>query len=116
MARVRYLILTNLCSEKFRDSTAWVEPSFKGAFTNYVDKPRLHWKCQRYEDISPNKGQLNSELINEVIVSPKMPTQNCKDFCCGRLLKGREEIFQIFGWHFERNDGLINFILNLTDL
>ena len=27
------------------------------------------------------KGHLNSELIHEVIVSPKMQTKNCKDFC-----------------------------------
>ena len=27
------------------------------------------------------KGQLNSELIYEVIVSPKMPIKNLKDFC-----------------------------------
>ena len=30
---------------------------------------------------SPIKGQLNSEWIDEVIVSPKMPTKNFKDFC-----------------------------------
>ena len=29
----------------------------------------------------PIKGQLNSEWIDEVIVSPKMPTKNYKDFC-----------------------------------
>ena len=28
-----------------------------------------------------NKGQLNSKWIYEVIVSPKMPTKNFKDFC-----------------------------------
>ena len=27
------------------------------------------------------KGQLNSEWIYEVIVSPKMPTKNYQDFC-----------------------------------
>ena len=32
------------------------------------------------------KGQLNSESIHEVIISPKMPTQNLKDFCPGSLL------------------------------
>ena len=31
-------------------------------------------------------GQLNSEWIYEVIVSPKMPTKNLKDFCPGSLL------------------------------
>ena len=54
------------------------------------------------------KGQLNSEWIYEVIVSPKVPTKNCKDFCPGSLLEGRAEILQIFGWHFGRNDDLIN--------
>ena len=31
--------------------------------------------------ITTTKGQLNSEWIYEVIVSPKMPTKNYKDFC-----------------------------------
>ena len=31
------------------------------------------------------KGQLNSEWIYEVIVSPKIPTQNYRDFCPGSL-------------------------------
>ena len=51
-----------------------------------------------------SKGQLNSEWIFEVIVSPKMPTKHFSDFCPGSLLEGRE----IFGWHFGRNDDLIN--------
>ena len=38
----------------------------------------------------------------QFIVSPKMLTKNVKDFCPGSLLEGRAEIFQIFGWHFER--------------
>ena len=56
---------------------------------------------------SSAKGQLNSEWIYEVIVSCRMPTKNLKDFCPGSLLEGRTEIFQIFGWHFRRNDDLI---------
>ena len=47
------------------------------------------------------KGQLNSECIYEVIVSPKMPTKNFKDFCPTNKLK-------IFGWHFGKNDDIIN--------
>ena len=55
------------------------------------------------------KGQLNSELIYEVIVSPKMPTKFFPDFCPGSLLDGRAEIWKTFGWHFGRNDyDLIN--------
>ena len=54
------------------------------------------------------KGQLNSEWIYEVIISPKMPTKNLKDFCPGSLLDDRAEIQVIFGWHFGRNDDLIN--------
>ena len=38
------------------------------------------------------KGQLNSEWIYEVIVSPKMPTKHFSDFCPGGLLEGRAEI------------------------
>ena len=67
-----------------------------------------------------SKGQLNSEWIYDVIVSPKMLTKNLMDFWPGSLLEGRAEILQIFGWYFERNDDVINsehkFILNLTDL
>ena len=63
------------------------------------------------------KGQLNSEWIYEIMVSPKMPTKNYQDFCPGNLLEGRAEILKNFGWHFGRNDDLIlKFILSLTDL
>ena len=55
-----------------------------------------------------SRGQLNSEWIYEVIVSPKMPTKNYQDFCPGSLLEGRAEIFQFLGWNFGRNDDLIN--------
>ena len=54
------------------------------------------------------KGQLNSELIYEVIVSSKIPTKNYRDFCPGSLLEGRAEISVIFGWYFGRNDDFIN--------
>ena len=53
------------------------------------------------------KGQLNSEWIYEVIVSPKMPTKNYRDFNPGILLEGRAEISVFFGWHFGINDELI---------
>ena len=37
---------------------------------------------EKRKNIFPRaKGQLNSEWIYEVIVSPKMQTQNYKDFC-----------------------------------
>ena len=54
------------------------------------------------------KGQLNSEYIYEVIVSPKIPTKNYRNFCPGSLLEGRAEISVIFGWYFGRNNDLIN--------
>ena len=54
------------------------------------------------------KGQLNSEWIYEVIISPKIPTKNYRDFCPGILLEGRAEISVIFGWDFGKNDDLIN--------
>ena len=40
----------------------------------------------RYLDGKKTKGQLNSEWIFEVIVSPKMATKIFKDFCPGSLL------------------------------
>ena len=54
-----------------------------------------------------DKGQLNSEWIYEVTVSPKVPTKNLNDFYLLSLLEGREQIFWIFGWYFGSND-LIN--------
>ena len=58
------------------------------------------------------KGQLDSEWIYEVIISPKIPTKNYQDFCPGSLLEGRAEILAIFlekRWPQK-------FILNSTDL
>ena len=59
-------------------------------------------------NVKAAKGQLYSEWIYDVIVSPKMPTKNFKDFFPGSLLKGRAEILKIFGWYCGRNDDLIN--------
>ena len=38
------------------------------------------------------KGQLNSEWIYDVIVSPEIPTKNFKNYCLLSLLEGRVEI------------------------
>ena len=80
------------------------------------------------------KGQLNSEWIYEVIISPKKQTKNYKVFWPTKqtriiakntaayahqkntkkvlwpdpCLFGRAEILVIFGLHFVRNDDLIN--------
>ena len=53
----------------------------------------FHWKINQNKFIA--KGQLNSEWIYEVIVSPKMPTKNFSDFWPGGLLEGRAEIWEI---------------------
>ena len=47
-----------------------------------------------------DKGQLNSDWIYEVIVSPKMPTKNYEDFCPESLLEGRAEISEtkVYSW------------------
>ena len=50
----------------------------------------------KYFSVTLDKGQLNSEGICEVIISPKMPTKNFKDFCPGSLLEGSAEIPKIF--------------------
>ena len=61
------------------------------------------------------KGQLDSEWIYEIIVSPKIPTKNYRYFCPWSLLEGSAEIFMIFGWYFGRNDDLMNsFWIQLT--
>ena len=44
----------------------------------------------------PFKGQLNSEQIYEVIVSPKMQTKNYKDFCPTK----QKRIVALFWWFF----------------
>ena len=56
-----------------------------------------------------------TSILYEVIVSPKMPTKNFPDFCPERV---GQKSGKFFGWHFGRNDDLINhkFILNLIDL
>ena len=45
--------------------------------------------------VSGSKGQLNSELIHDVIVSPKMPTKNLKDF--SNYLQGQKFLVGILG-------------------
>ena len=52
------------------------------------------------------KGQLNSEWIYEVIVSPKMPTKNYRDICQLPV-----QIFVIFGWYFRRMHSEFNWPL-----
>ena len=76
-------------------------------FFNTVDNNFMRNISQRKMNAG-GKGQLNSEWIYEVIVCPKMPTKNYKDFCPGSLLEGRAEIIKTFGRYFERNDDLKN--------
>ena len=90
------------------------------------------WQYRLWSFKVCNKGQLNSEWIYEVIISPKIQTKNYKDFCPTKqtrivakktaythqkitktkcydsCLYGRAEIFVIFGLYFGRNDDLIN--------
>ena len=47
----------------------------------FMMKLQSAWSAQQ-----KTKGQLNSEWIYEVIVSPKVPTKNFKDFWPGSLL------------------------------
>ena len=58
------------------------------------DDLKLSLRTGTFDDSLPTllKGQLNSEQIYEVIVSPKMPTKNFSDFCPGGLLGGRAQI------------------------
>ena len=46
-----------------------------------ADEAATTCQAPQKEESQPDKGQLNSERIYEVIVSPKMPTKNMKDFC-----------------------------------
>ena len=48
------------------------------------------------------KGQLNSKRIYEVIVCPKIPTKNYRDFCLGSLLEDWAEIFVILLGFWEK--------------
>ena len=44
------------------------------------------------------KGQLNSEWIYEIIVSPKMQTKIYKDFCLTKKNEDRSTFLVIFLW------------------
>ena len=54
---------------------------------------KVHVFLENYEiftvDLALTKGQLDSEWIYEVIVSPKMPTKNYLGFYPGSLLEGK---------------------------
>ena len=52
------------------------------------------------------KGQLISEWIYEVILSPKMPTKKFEGFLPCNFIRGRAKILQIFDWHCGRKDDL----------
>ena len=92
----------------------WIYPFktyvVKSFYTNFTYKMAMHAKIKRNIGQSRffflicklSKGQLNSEWIYDVIVSPKMPTKMFKDFCPGSFLEGRAEILKIFGCHFGR--------------
>ena len=53
---------------------------------------------------SSTKGQLNSECQPKITRISSLPNKQGYDPC----LFGRAEIFKFFGWHFGRNDDLIN--------
>ena len=57
-------------------------------------KMRNHFVYQNtyFVILSIGKDQLNSEWIYEVIVDPKIPTKNYRDFCPITLLEGMAEI------------------------
>ena len=65
-----------------------------------------------------SKGQYISEWIYEVIVSPKIWTQNCQDSCpsalCSEAHK-RAQILTIFCSDFERNNDFRNWFRNLLN-
>ena len=56
----------------------------KTLISTYISGPSLNhlfrYLCNCFLINSCCKGQLNSEWIYEVIISPKMPTKNCQDF------------------------------------
>ena len=66
-----------------KDTTAFIEdPMLKEM------KPFL-MKLNMALGLVHGKGQINSEWMYEVIVSPKMQTKNYQDFCPGRkFLRG----------------------------
>ena len=87
--------------------TCTISRFFYHKFAQFHLKEKLNCKHGKHDLqhwVRATKGQLNSEWNNEVIVSPKIPAKNYQDFCPRTLL----EILVIFGWHFGRNDDLIN--------
>ena len=103
-AKQRQLLLDDEEEDFMDEGNFW--DNFLGQFFKKISGTILG---TTYETIlGTTKGQLNSEWIYEVIISPKMPTKNLKDFCLRSLLEDRVEILQIFGWNFGRNDDLTN--------
>ena len=60
-------------------------PLFSVFSIKFNDSPdsEYHFFCQSSlnADLASTNGQLNSECIYEVTVSPKMPTKDYQDFC-----------------------------------
>ena len=93
----------------FFKQSADLEYNFLLLFLNYLCYiPSITNNLKISQTYLLTKGQLNPIWIYEVIISPKIPTKNYRDFCPGSLLEGRAEICVIFGWDFGRNDDLIN--------
>ena len=89
--RLDYLFINCFCCDgnfnlilTFQPMTAQIYKS-----TAVIGWKFVRWKIKISVLWKGTKGQLNSEWIYEVIVSPKIPTKNYIDFCPGSsLLQG----------------------------
>ena len=71
----------------------------------------MEWESSSFMNVEI-KGQTISEWIYEVIVSPKIQTENCQDFA----LCSEGKNFDNFLFVFWEKRWLHKFILKLTDL
>ena len=85
-------------------------------FLEYVSWFLPSWYTVHFRArLGSTKGQKISEWIYEVIVSPKIWTKNCKNFCPVVLhtAQYRAEILTIFGSYFGGNNDFIYSFWNL---
>ena len=80
-----HCVWTNLiCNNCIPLNMGWSKVAFLTRDNPTIRIRVMTWNQGNYFRVIDNKtvkGQLNSELINEVIVSSKIPTKNYRDFC-----------------------------------
>ena len=105
-------LLGEFCDEKWAFRGVFLDPYFwlksNGLFLLYLSAfVLLHCRTRHNSDVL-HLNYYYSEWIYEVIDSPKMPTKNFSDFNATLKSAFRAEILRSFGWHFGRNNDIID--------